>query len=178
MCDEQSTPLQPRTRYGAAKVAACRDLLDRGSRLTRGAAWGRVFFMFGPHEHPSRLVASIIRSVLAGEPALCSEGSQRRDFLDVRDVASGFVHLLDSPVTGAANLSAGVAVSVGELAERAAVAAGRPDLLRRGALPQRPGEPHLIVGVPGRLWHEGGWRPRVSLDDGLACAVKYWSECV
>ena len=175
-CDELSTPLQPRTRYGAAKVAACRYLLDRNSRLTRGSAWGRVFFMYGPDEHPARLVSSIIRLVLAGEPAPCTEGSQRRDFLDVRDVAAGFVQLLDSSVTGAVNISAGVAIAVGELAERAAAAAGRPELLRRGALPSRADEPHLIVGVPGRLTREAAWSPRIDLDRGLADAVRSWRE--
>jgi nucleoside-diphosphate-sugar epimerase len=172
-CDELSTPLQPGTRYGAAKVAACRYLLDRGPRLTRGCAWGRVFFMYGPDEHPSRLVASIIRRVLAGEPAPCTEGSQRRDFLDVRDVAAGFVQLLDSSLTGAVNVSAGVAISVRELAERTAAIAGRPDLLRVGALQSRPDEPGLILGLPGRL-HHSGWRPVVSLDRGLQESVSFW----
>ena len=173
-CDELSTPLQPRTRYGAAKVAACRYLLDRGPRLARGGAWGRVFFMYGPDEHPSRLVSSIIRAVLAGDPAPCTEGSQRRDFLDVRDVAAGFVQLLDSTVTGAVNVSAGAAIAVGDLAERAAAAAGRPELLRRGALPSRADEPRLIVGVPGRLTREAAWAPTIHLERGLADAVDFW----
>ena len=50
-------------------------------------------------------MASVIRSVLRGEPARCSHGRQIRDYMHVQDVANGLVALLDSDVRGVVNVS-------------------------------------------------------------------------
>lgn len=174
VCDERATPLAPSTPYGLAKAATARALLARSEAFPEGCAWGRVFFLYGPHEHPSRLVASIIRAVLRGEPALLTEGRQRRDFLFVHDAAAAFAALTDSRVTGAVNVASGDAPSVLDIAQRAAEAAGRPDLLRPGALPTPAGEAPLVLGKPGRLRQLALWQPAVGLDDGLRAAVAFW----
>ena len=54
-------------------------------------------------------MASVIRSVLRGEPARCSHGRQIRDYMHVQDVANGLVALLDSDVRGAVNVCSGQA---------------------------------------------------------------------
>jgi len=90
-CSEGMTPLLPATLYGACKHSL-QVMMDAFSRQTGlSSAWGRVFFLYGPYEHSERLVSSVIRSVLKGDPALCSHGNQIRDFLHVEDVASAFV---------------------------------------------------------------------------------------
>jgi len=72
-CSEQITPLLPATVYGTCKHSL-QVMLDAFSRQTGlSVAWGRIFFLYGPHEHPDRLVSSVIRSVLRGEPARCSQ---------------------------------------------------------------------------------------------------------
>ena len=73
--NELSSPIRPRTPYGLAKDAAATQ--RRRSVSGAGAssfAWGRIFFLHGPGEHPDRLVPSVARSLLAGEPARCTEG--------------------------------------------------------------------------------------------------------
>ena len=45
--------------YAACKIALQRKLGDFGRREHLSTAWGRVFFQFGPHEHPDRLVPSL-----------------------------------------------------------------------------------------------------------------------
>src|SRR6185312_12912218 len=71
---EASTPLSPRTAYGEAKNA----LRAAAERLSVSLGWGRVFFLYGPHEDPRRLVASVARSLVAGEPARTTHGRQVR----------------------------------------------------------------------------------------------------
>src|SRR5438093_4004920 len=83
ICRENATPLRPVSLYGVCKNALREVSEALAARLGLRAAWGRVFFLYGPHEHPRRLVAAVITSLLRGEPALCSEGMQRRDFLHV-----------------------------------------------------------------------------------------------
>ena len=87
-CHEQRTPLRPATLYGAAKHAlhtvAARYAEQAGFEL----AWGRIFFVYGPGEPDGRLVPSVGRALLAGEPVPTTRGDQVRDFMHVEDVAA------------------------------------------------------------------------------------------
>ena len=164
--------VRPATLYGTCKDATRRV----AERLVPQLAWGRVFFLYGPGEHPARLVASIARAVVAGERAPLSAGTQRRDFLHVDDVAGAFAALVASDVTGPVNVGSGDAVSVLEIARAIAEAGGRPDLLDVGALKQRPGDPPQIVADVARLRDEVGWTPQIRLREGLAATVQWWRE--
>jgi nucleoside-diphosphate-sugar epimerase len=141
-------------------------------------SWGRIFFVYGPHEHPDRLVSSLARALVRGDPAPTSEGAQRRDFLHARDVAGAFVALLNSDVEGAVNIGSGAAVPVRLVVETIADAAGRPDLVEWGALPQRPGDPPLLEADVRRLRDEVGWRPGVPLVEGIRSTVEWWKANV
>ena len=78
--------------------ADCKRALHLGLRgLTtihgRQLAWARLFFLYGPGEHPQRLVASLASRLAAGEEALATAGRQRRDYLDVRDAGAAIAAL-------------------------------------------------------------------------------------
>lgn len=175
-CSEERTPLAPSTLYGSCKHAL-RIMLDAFAGQTGiSAAWGRIFFLYGPHEHPSRLVASVIGSLLKDEPARCSPGEQMRDFLHVRDVADAFVALLEADVTGPVNIGSGQPVAVKEIVRKIADQVGRPGLVRLGALPAAPNESPLVVADVRRLSEEVGWTPRYDLDDGLEQTIYWWRD--
>ncbi len=174
LCVEGETPLEPATLYGR-----CKHLLhERTEQITReagiAAVWGRGFFVYGPGEHPSRLVASVIRSLLRGEEARCTSGYQVRDFLHVEDVADAFVALFDSRAAGAINIASGTPTRVRDLVELIAHAVGRRELLRFGAVPKPPGEPSVLVADVRRLRDELGWVPRFSLEEGVMQTVEWW----
>lgn len=172
-CSELVTPLRPQTLYGISKNAVRAVAMSLADVVGLSVAWGRVFFVYGPAEHPARLVSSLITRLLRGEPAECTDGRLIRDFLHAGDVASAFVTLLDSDVRGAVNVASGEPVSILAVAERVADIIGRPELLRPGALPSRPGDPPLIVGDIRRL-EQLAWRPAWTLETGLAATVEWW----
>jgi nucleoside-diphosphate-sugar epimerase len=167
---ERSTPLEPSTAYGDAKDA----LHAAAEGMNLSLAWGRVFFLYGPHEDERRLVASVTRALLAGLPARTTHGRQVRDFLHVADVGDAFAALLDSEVDGAVNVASGEGVAVSDVVQRLATLVGRPDLVELGALEAPPGEPPLLVADVARLRDDVGWRPSRSLDDGLRETVDWW----
>jgi nucleoside-diphosphate-sugar epimerase len=170
VCREFETPTRPATVYGQCKD----ELREWTGNCGVSAAWARLFFLYGPREHPARLVPSVARSLLAGEAAECSAGTQRRDFLHTDDVADALVTLLRSDLTGPVNIGSGEPVAVRTVIETVARACGRPDLVRLGARPTPPGDPPLLVADVSRLRDELGWRPRVRLDDGLCETVNWW----
>jgi nucleoside-diphosphate-sugar epimerase len=172
VCREYSTPLEPATPYGIAKDAVRRLLVSWSREAGISAAWGRIFFVYGPGEHRDRLVASVVRALLRGARAPCTEGSQRRDFLHVRDVADAFVTLVGSPYEGAVNIASGEPVEVRALVQRIAAEIGRPDLLDLGALPS-PDAPPLVAGDTRLLRETLRCSPHFDLVSGLRDAIRW-----
>lgn len=173
-CRPPPTRTCPATLYGAAKhalhVVAERWAAQVGVEL----AWGRVFYSYGPYEHPIRLVSGVARALLRGEEALCTHGRQMCDYLYSPDMAGALAALLASEVTGPVNMASGMPVRVADVVAAIAAAAGRPELVRLGALPQRPGEPDQLTADVGRLRDEVGWSPTVDLHEGAARTVDWW----
>jgi len=175
-CSEARTPFAPHTFYGACKHALER-LIDGYSRSRDFSfAWSRIFFLYGPWEHPDRLLASVIRSVLAGVEARCSHGEQIRDYLFVDDVARAFVELVEGDARGAYNVASGQPVRLKELALRAGELAGRPDLVRLGVIPAAATDVPLVLADMTRTFGALAWRPQVSVDEGLARTIAWWRE--
>jgi nucleoside-diphosphate-sugar epimerase len=173
---EHSSPLAPTTLYGVAKDALRRLAGAYTQQAGVELAWGRLFLLYGPREAPGRLVASVIRSLLAEAPVAIGSPGRVRDLLHVEDAAGAVVALLDSTVVGAVNIASGVEVTVGEVVERIARLLGRPELVCWEALLDRRGEPPLLAADVARLHDEVGFRPRLGLDEGLAATVRWWQE--
>ncbi len=173
-CSERVTPLLPASVYGSCKHSLHLMLEAFAAQTGLSAAWGRIFFVYGPHEHPSRLVPSVIGSLLRGEKALCSHGNQIRDFLPVWDVAQACVTLLDSQVSGAVNIASGQPVALREIIYKIAEKMGLPDLIHLGYLPTPASDTHLLVADVSRLTDEVGWSPSSDLDAGLEKTIEWW----
>jgi nucleoside-diphosphate-sugar epimerase len=174
-CVERRTPLNPATTYGVCKHAL-QLMLDAFCRQANlSGAWGRLFFLYGAHEYEQRLVASVIRSLLREQPALCSHGRQVRDFLYIEDAAGALVALLDADeVTGAVNIASGVPVTLRQVIGEIAAQLQRPDLIQLDALPAPVNEPRLLLADVARLREEVRWSPRYDLAEGLAETIKWW----
>ncbi len=175
-CRENSTPLEPADLYSVCKHALHIMLTSWSEQIDFSLAWGRVFFLYGPFEHPKRLVASVICSLLNNEFARCTSGYQERDYLHVDDVADGLVALLHSNVEGPVNIASGEATAVCDIISALGRLLGREELLRLGALPTPPGEQPIVVADVDRLHNEVVWRPRFTLDAGLEDTVDWWKR--
>ena len=162
--------LERPTPYADCKRALHLGLRGLATIHGRELAWARLFFLYGPGEHPDRLVASLAARLAAGEEAFATAGRQRRDYLDVRDAGAAIAALTLSAGTGLFDVATGNAPAVADIARAIATAADRPGLLRLGALPS-PDEAALIVGDPGALRAATGWYPQIALADGLRDAV-------
>lgn len=175
-CVEGRTPLEPATLYGAAKHALRIVAEAFAAEVGLSLAWGRIFFLYGPHEDPRRLVSSVAQALVAGRVAETSHGEQVRDFLYAPELADAFAAVLDSEVTGAVNVASGQPVRLRELVVAVAAAAGRPDLLALGARPANPSEPDVLTADVTRLRDEVGWRPALTLEEGVERTVRWWRE--
>lgn len=175
-CSEYETPCQPSTFYGVCKNALQKIICAYCDMEQISQAWGRVFFNFGPGEHPNRFVASIVNDLLSGKNAKCSHGKQIRDFMFVEDVANAFVALLNSEVQGPVNISSGEAISLNELGLKIQEMAETDAAVDFGAIPVKSGEPQSIIGDCSRLRDEVGWCPVVGIEAGIRQTILWWKD--
>jgi nucleoside-diphosphate-sugar epimerase len=173
-CSEDMTPVQSHTLYDTAKDAT-RRVLEVFLRQSGCAfAWARLFYLYGAGEPAKRLVPSVARALISGRAAECSNGEAVRDLLEVRDAAAALAAVTCSDLEGPVNIASGVAVRIGEVAERLGRIAGRPDLVRLGIRPDRPQDPPRIVADVSKLSMETDFRKSIGLEDGLAAAIAHW----
>jgi nucleoside-diphosphate-sugar epimerase len=173
-CHEQRTPTTPDSLYGVCKNAL-RQLLSAYCRTVEVSfAWPRIFFLYGPHEHPNRLVSSVIRSLLNGGSAKCSHGRQLRDYLYVEDLADALVALCESDVQNEINIASGQPVTLAEIVSRIGCLMERPELIELGALPSRGSEVPLIAADTTLQRERLGWTPRHTLDESLRATIAWW----
>lgn len=166
-CSEEMTPLAPHCLYGICKHSLQAILSEYCKQKGLSSAWGRIFFLYGPREHPKRLVPSVINSLLSKKPAQCSHGNQIRDYLYVQDVADAFIELLDSELQGAVNIASGNPVALRDIIFTIADKLGGNDLIQLGTLTPSPNEPAMLVADVKRLKRELKWCPKIDLHTGL-----------
>jgi len=173
---ETETPRVPSTLYGRTKndLNELADFYAAQEDISFAAA--RIFFLYGPHEAPTRLAASVIRALLANQTAPCSPGLQQRDFLHVDDAAQALVKLLLSDVRHAVNIGSGKAIEVRELAGTIGEILDKKDLLDFTAYPPPDHEPAVICADNTRLMKEVGWSPNYDLETGLQQTIAWWRE--
>jgi nucleoside-diphosphate-sugar epimerase len=186
LCDEFGSPLADEndapgraagvapSPYASCKIALQKSLTEFGRREHLSTAWGRIFFQFGPYEHPDRLVPSVIRNLLLNREAPLSHGRQVRSFLHVADVGDAFAAVLDGEIEGPVNIGSRESVTLADLAERIGRHIGRPDLLRLGARAAAAEDPAVLIPDLRRLCNEAHWQPRFTLDEALADTIEWW----
>lgn len=129
-----------------------------GTRSRTSGAYGAVFGVF-------------LRQKLAGRPyTVVGDGTQRRDFLYVTDVAAAFLAAAQTEMSGEIwNLGAGSPQSVNRLIE---LLGGE-----RVAIPKRPGEPDCTWADIAKIRRDLGWTPKVTFEQGVARVLEnidYW----
>lgn len=112
----ETHPAQPTNPYGVAKYVGEQLVIHAGRVLGIGVVSLRLMNLYG--EHSSALFGLFMRQARAGEPlTVTGDGSQRRDFTYVGDVAIGIVAALESDVDGMVlNFGTGETMSVLEMA--------------------------------------------------------------
>jgi nucleoside-diphosphate-sugar epimerase len=164
----ETRPLAPVTPYAQAKA----ELAARLARMPMEVAWARLFHLFGPGEHPDRLVPSVAHALLSGREARCASGRPVRDFASTRFVGEALAALAMSGVRGAVNVASGEGRAIGDLVRLIGAELGRPGLVRLGALPDRPGEVPFMVADVTRLRREVGFTAPARVEEDLRALLE------
>ncbi|HDZ81364.1 MAG TPA: dTDP-glucose 4,6-dehydratase [Roseobacter sp.] len=180
----EDTPYDPRSPYSASKAAS--------DHLVR--AWGETYGLpiimtncsnnYGPFHFPEKLVPVVILKALAGQLIpVYGDGANVRDWLFVEDHADALLTVLTKGELGRSyNIGGENEVSNLELVkmicalldERNPSGAPHADLIT--FVTDRPGHDQRYAIDPTRIRAELGWKPSVTVEEGLARTVDWYLE--
>lgn len=181
----ETSPMNPRDAYGRAKVDAERFLSALAARDRIEVALIRPPLVYGPGVKANFM--SLLRWVESGAPLPLASVRNRRRLIYVGNLADATVRCVEHPeASGAFLVGDDEIVSTPELLTRTARALGRPARM----FPFPPGVLRLagslagrsdailrltgnLVGDTSRARQVLAWRPRFSLDEGLAETARW-----
>ncbi len=178
----ETTPYDPRSPYSASKAAS--------DHLVR--AWGETYGLpilltncsnnYGPFHFPEKLIPVVILNALHGRPIpVYGKGENVRDWLYVEDHANALLTVLQRGEIGRSYNIGGenevrnldlVRTICRLLDERRPDAAPHERLIE--FVDDRPGHDLRYAIDPSRIRTELGWRPSVTLEEGLARTVDWF----
>jgi UDP-glucose 4-epimerase len=174
----ETMPANPRSPYALQKYAGevyCRLYCELYGLETVAL---RYFNVFGPRQDPSSAYAAVIprfvTACLRGDPpTIHGDGEQTRDFTFVEDAARANLAAADAPKAagGVFNVAGGRRVSLNQLLARIQEIAGSEVRPIHGA--PRPGDVRHSLADLARARELLGWRPLVSLEEGLRRTVEH-----
>ena len=172
---EDAPAVVPESPYAASKRGAelvASAILRRAPKTTCAAL--RFFTVYGPRQRPEMAITLFMRAALAGRPIeRFGDGSMRRDFTHVDDIARGILAAFDRAPLGYReyNLGSGAPIDLAGLVRAIGETTGKDLDVEPRPVPR--GDVAATFADIGRAERELGWTPRVALRDGLA-TVREW----
>ena len=180
----EDTPYDPRSPYSASKASS--DHLVRAWHETYGlpVVLTNCSNNYGPYHFPEKLIPVIILNALAGKDLpIYGDGSNVRDWLYVEDHAEALLLVVQKGELGRS-------YNIGGENERSnlelvTTLCGILDELRPSNHPyaeqityvtDRPGHDARYAIDPGRIRAELGWRPSVTVEEGLRRTVQWYLD--
>jgi len=179
----EGTPYDPRSPYSASKAAS--DHLVNAWHHTYGlpVVMTNCSNNYGPYHFPEKLIPVIILNALAGKPLpIYGDGSNVRDWLYVEDHADALLLVLEKGEVGRR-------YNIGGENERTNLELVRTlctilDAMRPKTsgsyadqitfVSDRPGHDARYAIDPTRMREELGWRPSVTVEEGLKRTVEWY----
>jgi dTDP-glucose 4,6-dehydratase len=181
---------QPESYWGNVSCIGPRSCYDEAKRFSEAITMAyhrthgvevriaRIFNTYGERMRPrdGRVVNTFVLQALRNEPiTLHGDGSQTRSFCHVADEIRGLVAVLDGPLTGPVNVGNPDEFTMRELAELVVELTGSTSPIVTVPLPaEREGDPLQRCPDIGLVHGEYGWKPSISLSDGLSRMIDWF----
>ncbi len=181
----EETPYDPRSPYSASKASS--DHLVRAWHETYGlpVVLTNCSNNYGPYHFPEKLIPVIILNALAGQPLpIYGDGSNIRDWLYVEDHAAALLLVVEKGELGRSyNIGGENERTNLELVQTLCAILDRKRPKPDGSyadqitfVTDRPGHDARYAIDPSRIRAELGWRPSVTVEEGLEKTVDWYLE--
>lgn len=173
-------PLQGQSPYSASKIGA--DKIAESYHLSFGlpVATLRPFNTFGPRQSTRAVIPTIITQALTSDTISLGSLTPVRDLTYVSDTVQAFLRMCEcgDAVGSTINAGHGEGVTIGELAE-IIISKVNPDatlLCQEKRMRPEKSEVEVLICDNTRADTILGWRPTISLDEGLNRTIAWMRE--
>jgi UDP-glucose 4-epimerase len=178
---DEDHPVRPLSPYGTSKYAFEQYLGTYQRTFGLRYTVLRYANIYGPrqdfHAEEGRVIAIFASRMLVGKPVtIDGDGTQSRDMLHVGDVAAANVAALEKGTGGAFHISTGIPITVNDVFRKIALLTDYKLEPRFG--PSRRGDVYRIALDNTRAQEQLGWRPQITIEEGLRLTVDYFREQV
>lgn len=178
---DEDHPIRPLSPYGTSKFAFEQYLGTFQRTFGLGYTVLRYANIYGPRQdfyaEEGRVVAIFASRMLVGKPVtIDGDGTQSRDMLHVGDVATANLAALDKGEGGTYHISTGIPIMINDIFRKLALLTEYKLEPRFG--PPREGDVYRIALDNTRAREQLGWRPQISIEEGLRLTVDYFREQV
>lgn len=162
--------LEPTGPYAVSKASA--SLLCRAfaAQFNKPILTIRPFSVYGPHEDESRLIPTIVNSVIRGTSIKLTDTLSRRDFIYVEDLIDIYVKSIECSVHFSGeilNAGTGKEYTNEEVVRALFRVSGKKVKVEKGAFSSRAWDaPHWRAST-SKIKRYLGWKPKFSLESGL-----------
>lgn len=179
----ETTPYDPRSPYSASKASS--DHLVRAWLETYGlpVVLTNCSNNYGPYHFPEKLIPVVILNALAGKPLpIYGKGDNIRDWLYVEDHADALLLVVEKGTIGRSyNIGGENERTNLELVQTLCKILDDKRPLNEGSyadqitfVTDRPGHDARYAIDPSRIRNELGWRPSVTVEEGLEKTVDWY----
>lgn len=176
----ESYMLSPTRPYETSK--ACADLIGQSYQRNFGlpVLIPRFVNIYGPGDlNFQRLIPKTIKSVLEGSSPQMWGGQAIRDYLYIDDAVGAYLSLaeanLEEESNGIFNFGGSSIISVEDLIKKIIKISGKNLTIRKVA-EEREGEIESQYVAFDKATKSFGWKPKVSLDEGLKRTIAWYLE--
>lgn len=166
-CIPGVTEISPQTAYGKAKERARAGIAEAAALHGKDYTWARLFYPYGPGEHPARIPSSFLRTLACGESLELKTPHSVKDWVHIDDVVSAILHIAGhSHPLREINLGTGTGTSILTLAKTVAEITGADkSLIKVAELALSDPYAHHVAEI--RPLYALGWKPGTPLRQGL-----------
>ena len=181
----EDTAYDPRSPYSASKAAS--DHLVRAWHETYGlpVVLTNCSNNYGPYHFPEKLIPVVILNALAGKPLpIYGNGANVRDWLFVEDHAAALLLVVQKGAVGRSYNIGGenertnleLVQSLCAILDRVQPKAAGSYADQIAFVADRPGHDARYAIDPTRIREELGWRPSVTVEEGLEQTVRWYLD--
>jgi len=176
---DEPHPTNPASPYGVSKLAAEQYGKVFHKVYGLGVVSLRYFSVYGPRGRPDQVIRKFMQNLVGGKPPVVNgDGSHTRDFTHVDDVVSATIAAAETDGIGGEvfNVGFGARTSIQSIADKLIELMGMQGRVIVEHIEESKGDFPDTQADNRKAKQVLGWKPRISLDDGLKGYVKWFLE--
>lgn len=166
---EDESIIEPQSLYAKAKADLYKEMIISQKKSDTKITWARIFFPYGPGEHPDRLISSIIKAIQLRQKMQLRSPHAIRDYIHVEDVATALLCLCEKKVNGIFNIGTGIGTSLSNIQKNIEILMntrnGQKQIIADMLSKDNNTDDKIVASV--KKISALGWKHRYSINSGL-----------